>query len=59
MLNTAMFAPSEEGSKLKEYRGFSGAQLGIVEGRGQVHIKRHARNLSKRKSTFPKQEYQQ
>ena len=54
-----MFAPSEEGSKLKEYRGFSGAQLGIVEGRGQVHIERHTRNSFKTKSTFPKQEYEQ
>ena len=45
MLNTAMFAPSEEGSKLKEYRGLSGVQLGIL---GQVHMERHTRNSSKR-----------
>ena len=40
-----MFAPSEEGSKLKDYRGLSVAQLGVL---GQVHIERHTRNSSKR-----------
>ena len=54
-----MFAPSEEGSKLREYRGFSGAQLGNVEDRGQVYKERHTRNSAKRRSTFPKQEYEQ